>query len=191
MRLDLNERMMHWLLMVTFITLVITGFMLVFHVPLPFVTGTESQKFRAVAHRMAAIGFIIWMIWHTFYLIFTHRGRLWVRGMIPEKKDLKDLVTMVRYNLGLEKEKPHFDRFSYIEKVEYTALIWGTVIMIVTGFILWFKEFFSGWMPFWGFEVATTIQPSSRRSSPRSPSSSGISISCCSTRTSAPWRPGG
>jgi cytochrome b subunit of formate dehydrogenase len=156
-RLDLNERMMHLLLMLTFITLVITGFMLVFHVPLPFMTGTDSQKFRAVAHRLSAIGFIFWCIWHAIYLAFTKRGHSWVRSILPTKKDMTDAIQYVQYNLGVRKTKPSFERFSYIEKAEYLALVWGTIIMIITGLILWFKEYFARWLPFWGFEVTTTI----------------------------------
>jgi hypothetical protein len=42
------------------------------------------------------------------------------------------------YDLGLRRERPRFGRFSYIEKAEYWALVWGTVVMTVTGVALWF-----------------------------------------------------
>jgi cytochrome b subunit of formate dehydrogenase len=59
--------------------------------------------------------------------------------------------------LGLSNNHPAFDRFSYIEKVEYWALVWGSVIMTVTGFALWFENFSLGYIPKWGLDVATTI----------------------------------
>jgi len=42
------------------------------------------------------------------------------------------------YDLGLRKDEPEFGRFSYIEKAEYWALVWGTIVMTVTGVALWF-----------------------------------------------------
>ena len=54
---------------------------------------------------------------------------------------------MISYNLGLKKDKPAFGRFSYVEKAEYWALVWGSVIMIITGFFLWFENFAVQWFP--------------------------------------------
>jgi cytochrome b subunit of formate dehydrogenase len=59
--------------------------------------------------------------------------------------------------LGLSKEKPKLDRFSYIEKAEYWALIWGTIIMSATGFIMWFDNTFIGLFTLLGWEIARTI----------------------------------
>jgi cytochrome b subunit of formate dehydrogenase len=112
---------------------------------------------HAVAHRLAAMIFIVRVAWHTIYLFFTKSGKSWLRAMVPERKDIADFIQMIRYNLGLADTKQMFDRFCYIEKVEYSALARGTGIMILTGIVLWFKEYFARWIPFRGFEVATTI----------------------------------
>ena len=45
----------------------------------------------------------------------------------------------------------------YGEKVEYLAVIWGTLVMAVTGFLLWFEEFTLRWLPSWTADVATVI----------------------------------
>ena len=34
-------------------------------------------------------------------------------------------------------ERPRIDRYTWEEKVEYWSLIWGTIVMIATGFMLW------------------------------------------------------
>ena len=47
---------------------------------------------------------------------------LWWRG-----KDLRDAIATLKYNTGLSRERPEYDRFSYIEKSEYWALVWGTL----------------------------------------------------------------
>lgn len=60
--------------------------------------------------------------------------------IFPRKKDFRQFVQMVTYNLGISKIKPRFGRFSYWEKAEYWALVWGTVVMILTGIFLWFDN---------------------------------------------------
>ena len=64
---------------------------------------------------------------------------------------------MAKYNLGLSKRKPELDRFSYAEKVEYWALIWGTVIMSITGIIMWFNNFFIDLVTTEGWNIARTV----------------------------------
>ena len=66
--------------------------------------------------------------------IYVQRVRL---TMLPGYKDALDALQAVRYNLGLAKERPRMDRYTWEEKVEYWSLIWGTIVMIATGFMLW------------------------------------------------------
>lgn len=61
------------------------------------------------------------------------------------------------YNLGICGEKPKFGRFSYMEKTEYWALIWGSVIMTVTGFLLWFENTTIGVLTKLGFDISRTV----------------------------------
>jgi len=58
-------------------------------------------------------------------------------SMLPRYQDVVDGLQAVRYNLGLARERPRTDRYTWEEKVEYWSLIWGTVVMIATGFMLW------------------------------------------------------
>jgi cytochrome b subunit of formate dehydrogenase len=77
--------------------------------------------------------------------------------MLPCWKDAEDVVGTIRYYLGLADHKPKFDRFSYVEKAEYLALVWGTIVMVVTGFLLWFKDESLKHLPMWGLDVATIV----------------------------------
>jgi hypothetical protein len=52
-------------------------------------------------------------------------------------KDGRDLVDFIRYNLGLIKEHPKMTKFNFGEKFEYWAVVWGTAVMVITGFVLW------------------------------------------------------
>ena len=77
--------------------------------------------------------------------------------MRPGIKDLFDMIEMFRYNLGLTTERPHFAMFSYAEKFEYIAFMWGTVVMAVSGFLLWFNNISLRYFPKWVTDAATAI----------------------------------
>ena len=57
----------------------------------------------------------------------------------------------------LAPEKPKFGRFSYVEKAEYWALIWGTMLMGLTGIILWFENTSMGLLTKLGFDISRTV----------------------------------
>jgi cytochrome b subunit of formate dehydrogenase len=61
-----------------------------------------------------------------------HWKTLW-----PKHNDLSEAVLNFYYNLGLLPRRPPISSHSYIEKVEYWALLWGAVTMSVTGLLLW------------------------------------------------------
>jgi cytochrome b subunit of formate dehydrogenase len=73
------------------------------------------------------------------------------------RKDVTDAIAVMKYNLGFSAVKPQFGRFSYIEKSEYWALVWGTVVMGATGVILWFDNTFLGLLTKLWWDVAQTI----------------------------------
>ena len=61
--------------------------------------------------------------------------------MIPTLKDFVDALQMLRYSVGLTSRKPLFDRYDYAEKFEYWGIVYGNMIMIATGLILWFPTY--------------------------------------------------
>jgi cytochrome b subunit of formate dehydrogenase len=67
------------------------------------------------------------------------------------------ILGIVLYNIGFRKVKPKLDRFSYIEKSEYWALVWGNIVMVATGLILWFDNTFMGLLTKLGWDVARTV----------------------------------
>jgi cytochrome b subunit of formate dehydrogenase len=77
--------------------------------------------------------------------------------MMPRWQDALDVVGMLKYLAGFERHKPKFGRYSYIEKAEYLALVWGSIVMIVTGFMLWFQDETLRRIPMWGIDVATLV----------------------------------
>jgi cytochrome b subunit of formate dehydrogenase len=80
-----------------------------------------------------------------------------LRDILPKIQDLGDAIAVMKYNLGISKIKPRLGRFSYVEKSEYWALVWGTIVMAVTGIIMWFDNTFIGMFTKLGYDVSRTI----------------------------------
>jgi cytochrome b subunit of formate dehydrogenase len=156
-RLSRNERLQHILLMVSFSLLVISGFALTFGWKIPGISGELNETIRAYTHRIAALMMIAWAAYHAYWVVMTKRGRRYVIDMMPRLKDAYDMVYQISYNVGVWPEKPKFDRFSYIEKAEYLAMVWGTAVMVGTGLILWFEEPVLRVLPLWAIDVSNII----------------------------------
>lgn len=159
-RFDVSERLQHFVLVMTFAVLVFSGFALrypnAFWVQ-PLADTSLGFLVRGYAHRVAAIVFVVASLYHVFYLLATRRGKGQLRAMLPRKQDLAELWHQLRYYVGAEPKPARFGRYSYVEKFEYLALIWGSIVMVVTGLILWFEEGALGWLPKWGWDVADVI----------------------------------
>ncbi|NIO15694.1 MAG: hypothetical protein GTN70_01615 [Deltaproteobacteria bacterium] len=156
-RMNRIERVEHFFMILSFFGLVITGFALKFSWSIPFLEKGDNEFFRSFLHRGFALLMVAVCLHHLGYLVFDPKGRKLFVDMMPRYKDVKDMIQAIRYYLGLAKERPAFDRFGYVEKLEYFALIWGSVVMIATGFILWFEEESMRLIPMWGIDVATII----------------------------------
>ncbi len=161
LRMSLGERVQHGTLALSFITLVVTGFALKFPdawwvAPIGEISPLMFAA-RGVLHRIAAVLLVLAGLYHCYYVVFVPRGKQLLRDLLPVPGDLRDAVAVMKYNLGITSEKPAFGRFSYIEKSEYWALVWGTIVMAVTGFILWFDNTFLGLLTKLWWDVAGTV----------------------------------
>lgn len=162
LRMTVNERAQHFLLMISFITLIVTGFALKF--PEAFwvkwfsaVAGENAFEARGVIHRIASVVMIGVSIYHLGYITFTIRGRKLVKDFLPTKSDFAIFKGSILFLTGKKPDKPLTGRFSYIEKMEYWAVVWGTIIMVVTGMILWFENFFLKFVTNVGMDIATAV----------------------------------
>jgi formate dehydrogenase gamma subunit len=156
-RMSKSQRTQHFILAASFIILAITGFALRFPDSwLAKILGSY-EPFRRWTHRVAGVVLLVVGIYHLFYILRTKDGRQLVRDLFPVKKDLADLWLAVGWLAGFQKHKPKIGRFGYAEKMEYWAVIWGTIIMGVTGLMIWFHIDVTKFLPRWAIEVATTI----------------------------------
>ncbi|HUI11743.1 MAG TPA: cytochrome b/b6 domain-containing protein [Bacteroidota bacterium] len=161
LRMSFEERLQHGALLLSFFTLVLTGFALRFPdawwvAPVREISPLMFAA-RGILHRAAAIVLVIAGAYHAYYVSAVPRGRKLLRDLMPVPQDVRDAIGVLKYNLGLSPVKPPFGRFSYIEKSEYWALVWGTIVMAVTGVILWFDNTFLGILTKLWWDVARTV----------------------------------
>jgi cytochrome b subunit of formate dehydrogenase len=150
----------HLVLTVAFIVLTISGFALRF--PESWVTrwfffGDAGLELRSGIHRVAAIVLVAVTVINILYVIFTRGGRKELGSLWLRFRDGKDALHNLAYFVGLAKHPPRFDRYSYSEKFEYWGLWWGSALMIVTGFMMWFPDYFLRYFPKIGLDVAALI----------------------------------
>jgi cytochrome b subunit of formate dehydrogenase len=150
----------HLVLMISFIVLAVSGFALRYpnHWLMHWMFLTESGfEMRGIVHRVAAIVFTVLMVVNVAYLAFTKGGRKELRTLLIVPKDALDVVRNLAYAVGLSKSKPQFARYSYKEKLEYWGLLWGSLLMIVTGFGMWYADALMRYWPKVAIDVAALV----------------------------------
>ena len=156
-RLSVNQRAQHWLLLTSFIVLVFSGFALQYpDATLAWLLGS-SEYLRRIIHRTAAVIMLVVGTYHLLYLALSKEGRQWVRDMLPKLKDVRDVIGNFSYYLGVKRVKPRIARFGYAEKAEYWAVVWGTFIMGLTGLMIWFKISVFGFLARWWIDIALSV----------------------------------
>ncbi len=159
-RMNLNFRLAHAGVILSFPTLVFTGFALKYPEAWwarPLLLWEGHFAFRGIVHRSAAVVLIASTVYHLIHLAVNKRDRLFLKAMMPQIKDATDLVQVFTYNLGITKVEPTFAKFNYAEKLEYLAFMWGTLVMTASGLLLWFNNFTLRHFPKWVSDAATAV----------------------------------
>jgi cytochrome b subunit of formate dehydrogenase len=166
-RFNAFHRWMHFLVFVSFTVLVFTG------MPLKYKDAAWAQwvmdaiggvTAAGVYHRIAALVTVFYWTLEVCFAIVTvarRRGRnVFAQGSIMfNKKDLQDLIGMFAWFVG-KGAKPQFDRYTYWEKFDYMSLVVGTVIIGITGFMMWFPIETTKYLPGGFLNVALVIHSS-------------------------------
>jgi formate dehydrogenase gamma subunit len=159
-RMNVRFRAAHGLVVLSFPVLVVTGFALKYPEAswsAPLLLWEGRFAFRGWLHRAAGIVLLLALVYHCIHLATSPRDRAILRAMLPTRQDLRDLIALTRYNLGLVQQRPTFGKFSYAEKLEYWAFLWGSLVMALSGFLLWFNDFTLRYFPTWVADAATAI----------------------------------
>ena len=140
LRFPLVRRIEHAAMMLSFITLALTGLPQKFPstpLSIAFVHLLGGIENLRTTHHLAAVVMMLGTAWHIIffgYLAYVRRTRL---SMLPSLQDIKDGWQALMYNIGLAKSYPQMGRYTFEEKMEYWAFVWGAIIMGATGFMMW------------------------------------------------------
>jgi cytochrome b subunit of formate dehydrogenase len=173
-RFKMRHRVQHWILTILFVLLVLTGF------PMKFAdrawATTIVQAFGGlqasrVVHHWSGIALVLGFMAHMLDVFFVFRKRaqeLAVNGepgaalkafvslpMWISPVDVRKTFQLFAYFLFLRKGRPSFGRFSPAEKFEYLGVFWGTVLLGVTGVMLWGEQISSHFLSGRAFNIAT------------------------------------
>jgi cytochrome b subunit of formate dehydrogenase len=166
-RFSVLERRLHFMVIISFLGLVITGMTLKFSYLewaqwlSQALGGFESAGF---IHRVCAVITFFYFGAHLVDIVRKkiRQKKTWRQflfgpdSMVPMKKDVKEFLATFKWFLG-RGPRPKYGRWTYWEKFDYLAVFWGVAIIGMTGLVLWFPEFFTHFLPGWAINVATII----------------------------------
>ncbi len=174
------DRFLHFLVVTSFLLLVITGMPLKFYYTdwarhlFDLMGGASTAR---ALHRFGAIITFLYFVLHLFDLVTTswanrkalrdpETGKWQLKrffgavfgpdSMVPCLNDFHEFMAHQRWFFG-KAPKPQFDRWTYWEKFDYFAVFWGIFIIGLSGLVMWFPQFFTAFMPGWIINIALII----------------------------------
>jgi len=164
-RFSTVDKINHAFVVISFFGLTITGLPLLFSDKawgrtLAWLMG--GGQVSGVLHRGFAIMLFLNLGLH-FIVLLRRTKQTSIKNMIfgpntllPRWKDVQDCFAMFRWFLRGGK-RPHFDRWTYFEKFDYIAEVGGSMIIGLSGLLLWFPQFFAQFLPGWVFNIAMIV----------------------------------
>lgn len=140
LRFPLARRIEHWVMMLSFTLLGLTGIPQKFatsNISISVIQALGGIEVLRIIHHTAAIVLLLGSAWHLLvmgYSVFVLRDKM---SMLPTLQDAKDGLQALLYNIGFAKTYPQMGRYTFEEKMEYWAFVWGTAVMTITGFLMW------------------------------------------------------
>ncbi|MBI5362545.1 MAG: hypothetical protein HZA53_05150 [Planctomycetes bacterium] len=180
-RMGRHGRLQHAVLIVSFSLLVLTGLPVFLHDmgwTRSLIDLQGGFHLRSLLHRGAALALILLSLWHAVVLILSPSARGWFARMMIRPRDVAEFAQDIAFDVGAFgwvarskrlapivqrhpwlrfDRRPAFARYGLVEKLEYGAVLWGNVVMIATGAILWRPDWFLGWTPTWTFDVCRVV----------------------------------
>jgi formate dehydrogenase gamma subunit len=149
-RFSAKQRVEHFVTMVVFTLLCLTG------LPQKFYEAAWAQRMVDVfggidaarwIHRFCGWTLLLSTVLHFYTALWTIGQKRTRLAMIPTRHDFEDAIDTLRYYLGLRDHGPKYDRYDYKQKFEYWGLVFGNVIMVLTGLVLIYPTFVARLLP--------------------------------------------
>ena len=139
-RFSVSDRVEHWSQMISFVVLAITGLVQRYDGAwlserlIDAMGGIESVR---VIHRVFATLLMVALVYHFGSALYRRYVLGRPRSMHPGAADVGAFFGSLKYAFGPAEQPPSQGRFTWQEKVEYWSFVWGTAIMVITGFLMW------------------------------------------------------
>jgi predicted CXXCH cytochrome family protein len=166
-RFNAAHRITHLFVIITFLSLALTGMILKFsgmawaQIATKLIGGVEAA---GIIHRIAAVMTAGYFIAHLTLLVKRKRKTkqslfefiFGPNSMMFNLKDIKDFWATIKWFLGFG-PRPEYGRWTYWEKFDYFAVFWGVFVIGLSGLMLWLPELFTQFVPGWMINVATIV----------------------------------
>lgn len=165
-RFSVFQRFIHLLIILSFLTLAVTGMALKFAMEdwaqwIAYTCGGFAVL--GALHRFCAI-ITFFYFFLTMILLYTQwkdSGKSLFgfifdpEGLVPNLTDLKELIGTFKWFFG--GKRPYYGHWTYWEKFDFMAVFWGIAVIGSSGLALWFPEIFSRFFPGYWLNIATII----------------------------------
>ncbi|PYT17093.1 MAG: formate dehydrogenase subunit gamma [Acidobacteria bacterium] len=133
-RYTFQERLCHWFSALTYVYCLLTG--LAFYTPYLFWIAVllGSGATSRFWHPIVGLGFLVSILW---------MHSLWRRDMTISGKDKQWLDQVNNYATNRDNLVPPQDRFNAGQKLFYWVMFWGTILLLISGLLMWFPEYIS------------------------------------------------
>ncbi len=158
-RFTFNQLVQHWVMIGTFMLLVVTGMAVKFPDTwwsVAIINLVGGFEMRTQIHHAAGIAMVILGIYHVGYHIFVDKEPLLERKVWPTLKDATDFWQTILFYFG-RAEHPKYGRYSWKEKFDYWGAFWGMVMLCVTGLVMMFPFVAMNYIPYAYVHLATII----------------------------------
>jgi len=176
LKLNPSQKLQHYILAITFVLLVVTGFPLKFYYypwADPVIQFFGGLTVTRIIHRISGVTMVALFFYHWYYL-FKHMFRLYVipavktksfsfkelvlfiyySPMFPRWKDITDFFDFVKFVLFITNKRPEHERFHWREKFDYWAVFWGIPVLGLTGVLLWYPAWATSYLPGWAVNIS-------------------------------------
>jgi formate dehydrogenase subunit gamma len=163
-RFSVTDRIAHIILFITLIMLMVSGLSLSFYNSGfgRFIINLEGgYENKGLVHIIFAVLLMVISVYHLLYIIFSDRGQQEISNFKYRKKDFGDFIIGFKYNFGLSKEKPKFGKYNLSQKFQYWGVVFGSLLMILTGMVLLLKVKGVGMIvPKWLWDITNVVHSS-------------------------------
>lgn len=158
-RFSAGQRVEHAVLMVTFIVLSVTGLAQRYYTAdwAEFVIlNLGGIEYTRLVHRAFGLLFTLSAIYHFGYVAYIFFAKHRKLTMVPTLDDFRGVVGTLKYTFGFGEKPPQFGRYDYRQKFEYWGVVFGGMVIIVTGYFLAFPLAVTRFLP--GEVVAAAVE---------------------------------